>query len=297
VSAPPIATGRRGSAVVRVCAYVLLAYALSWVCWLPLAFSRQIVQVGGWPTHLPGLLGPAVAAVVVIGIVTGRARVRDLLARLTRWRIGWWWLVALSPLALLGLGSAGRAAAGQGLPRWGDLGRINGFPTWGPVPVLVLLIVVNGLGEETGWRGFLQPTLQRVLSPRPAILAVAAIWAGWHAPLFAILTTYRGFTPLTLVGFGIGLACGAVVLGWLYNRTGSILAVAVWHATYNLTAATDAAHGVIAAVSTTAVIIAAASLIIADMATHGRVLAATAVRRSSGDPVDAADALVREVEA
>jgi uncharacterized protein len=63
------------------------------------------------------------------------------------------------------------------------------------------------------------------------------------------------------------------VLGWLYNRTGSILAVAVWHATYNVTAATDAAHGMIAAVSTTVVIIAAASLIIADVSTHGRVLA------------------------
>ncbi|MDT5040923.1 MAG: protease family protein [Actinoplanes sp.] len=270
--------GRRASTAVRVSAYVLLAYTVSWICWLPLVFSHQIVHVGGWPTHLPGLLGPAAAAVVVTCMATGRAGARDLLARLTRWRIGWWWLVALSPLALLGLGLAGATAVGQSLPRWGDFGRINGFPTWGPLTVLALLIVVNGLGEETGWRGFLQPTLQRVLPPRLAILAVAVVWAGWHAPLFAILTTYRGFTPLTLVGFGIGLTCGAVVLGWLYNRTGSILAVAVWHATYNVTAATDAAHGLIAAVSTTAVIIAATSLIIADVATHGQVL--TAARAS-----------------
>jgi hypothetical protein len=44
---------------------------------------------------------------------------------------------------------------------------------WGPLTVLALLVVVNGLGEETGWRGFLQPTPQRVLPPRLAILAVA----------------------------------------------------------------------------------------------------------------------------
>jgi membrane protease YdiL (CAAX protease family) len=232
------------------------------------------VRVGGWPTHLPGLLGPAAAAVVVTGVVAGRAGVRELAARLTRWRIGWWWLVALSPLALLGIGLALAAATGRSLPRWEEFGRINGFPTWGPLLVLALLLVVNGVGEETGWRGFLQPALQRILPPRPAILAVAVIWAGWHAPLFAILTTYRGFTPLTLVGFGIGLTCGAVVLGWLYNRTGSILAAAVWHAAYNVTAATDAAHGMIAAVSTTTVIIAAVALLIADVATHGRVLAA-----------------------
>jgi membrane protease YdiL (CAAX protease family) len=278
---PPMTTSR------RVGAYVLLAYAVSWICWLPLGVSHRVVHVGGWPSHLPGLLGPAVAAVLVTGLVTGRAGIRDLLARLTRWRIGWWWLVALSPLALLGLGLAGATALGQSLPSWGAFGRVNGFPTWGPLTVLALLLVVNGLGEETGWRGFLQPALQRVLAPRLAILAVAVIWAGWHAPLFAILTTYRGFTPLTLVGFGIGLTCGAVVLGWLYNRTGSILAVAVWHATYNVTAATDAAHGMIAAVSTTAVIIAATILIIADVKTHGRVLAPAADRFPSGDPVEA----------
>jgi hypothetical protein len=63
------------------------------------------------------------------------------------------------------------------------------------------------------------------------------------------------------------------VLGWLYNRTGSILAVAVWHATYNISAASVAAHGLIAALSTTAVIIAAVTLLIANATTHPRTLA------------------------
>ena len=37
----------------------------------------------------------------------------------------------------------------------------NRQPAAGPLGVLALLVVVNGLGEEAGWRGFLQPTLQR----------------------------------------------------------------------------------------------------------------------------------------
>jgi membrane protease YdiL (CAAX protease family) len=257
----------------RIFAYAALAYAISWACWLPLALTDRIVVVGGWPTHLPGLLGPAIAAFVVTVLGQGWTGARELAARLVRWRIGWWWLVALSPALMLGISVVVRLIIGEPVPPLAAYGEINGFPTWGVLPVVGLLVVVNGLGEETGWRGFLQPALQQRMRPLLAMLVVAVIWAGWHAPLFAVLTNFRGFDTFTLVGFVIGLACGAIVLGWLYNRTSSILAVAVWHATYNLTSATTASHGLPAAISTTVVIIAAVTLVVADLATHGRVLA------------------------
>jgi membrane protease YdiL (CAAX protease family) len=255
----------------RLLTFVAIAYAVSWACWLPLAMTHRIVDVGGWPTHLPGLLGPAVAAVTVAFLV-GRAEVRRLAAAVLRWRIGWWWLVAASPLALLGLGVAVQVVAGQPVPTLDSLAELNGFPTWGMLGVLALLVVVNGLGEETGWRGYLQAALQRRMRPLLAMLVVAVAWAGWHAPLFAIVTGYRSFDPVTLVGFAIGLVCGAVLLGWLYNRTGSVLAVAVWHATYNVASATTGAHGLPAAVTTTTVILGAVALICTDLATRGRVL-------------------------
>ncbi|MGA8246126.1 MAG: hypothetical protein WB797_04415, partial [Nocardioides sp.] len=47
--------------------YVALAYAISWSCWLPLVLRGSIVRQGdGWPTELPGLLGPAAAAAVTL---------------------------------------------------------------------------------------------------------------------------------------------------------------------------------------------------------------------------------------
>jgi membrane protease YdiL (CAAX protease family) len=161
-----------------------------------------------------------------------------------------------TPLLVLGLSLVVQAVTGQGIPTLASLGEINGFPSWGLPGVLVLLLVA-ALGEETGWRGFLQPALQRRLRPLFAMIVVAIAWAGWHAPLFAIVASYRGFTAVTLIGFSIGLLCGAIVLGWLYNRTGSVLADAVWHATYNVTSATTGAHGLPAAFSTTVVIAAA----------------------------------------
>lgn len=256
-----------------VAGYALLAYAISWACWLPLVVTGRVVRVGGGATHLPGLLGPALAAVVVGVLLWRRGAPVGLSRRLTHWRVGArWWLVAVSPLAMLAVGVL-VAAVLDTPPRAADFALINGFPDWGLGGVLLLLVLVNGFGEETGWRGFLQPRLQRRLSPLAAITVVTAIWVGWHLPLFLLLSDYRGFSPATMVGFVIGILCGAVVLGWLWNRTGSVPAIAVWHGLYNVGAATVAATGLIAAAVTTMVIIQAALIVVAEIVTRGAVLA------------------------
>jgi membrane protease YdiL (CAAX protease family) len=256
-----------------VAAYVVLAYAVAWAWWIPIAVAGRVVRVGGWPTHVPGLMAPALAAFVVTAGTSGRIGVVHLWRRVRRWRIGAWWWVALSPLAMIAVTVAVEGMIGQRLPAVADFGRINGFPVAAGLAGTLLLLIVTTLGEETGWRGFLQPHLQIRLRPRLAMLVVALVWASWHAPLFVIVSTYRGFTAVTVVGFVFGLACGAIVLGWLYNKTGSVLAVAVWHAAYNLGSATAAAHGAVAATVTTLVIVQAVTLFIADFVTHGRVLA------------------------
>jgi hypothetical protein len=64
------------------------------------------------------------------------------------------------------------------------------------------------------------------------------------------------------IGFLVGLTAGALVLTAIYNRTGgSVLAVAVWHALYNLCAATKAGEGTIGAVATGCVIFWAVQLV------------------------------------
>jgi hypothetical protein len=101
-----------------VTSYVVLAYALSWAWWIPMALRGDVVHPGvGWPTHLPGLAGPAVAAVVVTALVDGTAGLRDLGARLVRWRVGWrWWLLVLGTGALALLGVVAAAVTGDPLP-------------------------------------------------------------------------------------------------------------------------------------------------------------------------------------
>ena len=45
-------------------------------------------------------------------------------------------------------------------------------------------VLVPGIGEELGWRGFLQPRLNEVgFDTSPALVLTGAIWGFWHAPV------------------------------------------------------------------------------------------------------------------
>ena len=228
-------------------AFFLLAYLLSWAWVVPLAVTGHTVFQGqGWPTHFPGLLAPLVAAFIVTAWSTGRSGTRDLLARMGRWRIGWrWWIAALSPLLFLGLAIAVIAIVGGTVPNLGDFAQFSGLPSGlGLVGVALVVLVVDGFGEETGWRGYALPQLQKRYSPLTSTLILAGLWAGWHIPLFFALHSYQGFSAGTALGFAFGLTCGAVVATWLYNHTGgSILAIVVWHGLYDVASGTKAATG------------------------------------------------------
>ena len=128
--------------------FFALAYALSWSWAIPLAAAHLVVRRGGgWPTHYPALFGPAIAAVVVTAWIMGRPGVRDLLARMARWRVPLrWWLAALSPAAFLGLALIAMVMAGKPLPSMADFGQFSGIPAIGLVGVL-LLILVGALGR------------------------------------------------------------------------------------------------------------------------------------------------------
>lgn len=274
--------------------FFVLAYALSWAWVIPLALTHQVVDRGqGWPTHYPALLGPTVAAVVLLAATTGRSGIAELLRRIVLWRVGWqWWLVTLSPLAFLGVAVLGARVSGLPLPRLADFGLYSGVPDAGLLGSLLLVIlaaIAGAFGEEIGWRGFALPRLQHRFSPLTASVILAALWALWHLPMFFVVATYRAFGVGDYVGLVIGLSCGAIVLTWLYNRSGgSILLVALWHGLFNLVSGTQAATGVIAAVVSTLIMAQALLLVGLDLrARHrGQPSPLGATQRFTGPPRD-----------
>lgn len=245
--------------------YVTIAYGFTWTVWIPYVFAAR----RGDPLPSPFLyyvaaFGPLLAAVAAEAFERGTLGIRDLLQRLCDWRRpGRWLLIALlSPLALPLIAALAIAAAGHGWPDWALLGISARAPGLAPLGTWVLMTASFGLGEETGWRGFLLPRLQADRSALAATALLTLVWAGWHVPAFFFREGYVELDAAGITGFLLGLAAGAVVLTALYNASnGSILAVAVWHGSWNWVATSDGLQGLWVAVMTAGVMVAAPILI------------------------------------
>ena len=238
-----------------VLSYFALAYLLSWGWCLPLAIRGDTVRAGvGWPTDLPVFAGPVLAAVVVTGVVDGRAGLRDLWSRVTRWRVGWtWWLLVLGTLSLGLVGVLVPLVTGRDVPPLADFTSYTGIAQIGALGV-VALAFLSGLGEETGWRGFAADRLLRDHSLPWTALAVGVGWAGWHLPLFWLVDSF-GSMGVMAIGWFIGLMAGSVVLTFLYREGHhSVLLVAAWHTAFNLVSGTKATGMVVGTLSSFLVI-------------------------------------------
>ena len=257
-------------------AFVGLAYLVSWSWWIPFAVRGDTFRQGvGWPTQMLGLMGPLVAAVIVTGVADGREGLHRLWRSIIRWRIGWWW--SAIPLTIAA-GAIALLASGHNVTR-ADLTTYSGIgKSVGAVGTFAIVFVCNGLGEETGWRGFAAARLLRTRSLTATSLIVAAIWAPWHLPMFFALESFKDFTAVEIVGWVIGLTAGSILLTWMFRGSGgSVLLVAVWHTVFNFTSgATPAGSGAVAAVTSTLVMIAAVLIVIADRRSRDRHLPSSA---------------------
>ena len=84
-------------------AFFVLAYSLSWAVEIPLALRAQglISAPIPWWLHYLSAYGPLLAAVIVTGITSGRAGLRELFGRVFKCRVRpGWWLLALTSIRL-----------------------------------------------------------------------------------------------------------------------------------------------------------------------------------------------------
>ena len=67
--------------------YFLIAYAFSWIVFIPYVLSEWGVLSGDFTIfYIIHTFGPAVSAIVMTAIVAGRAGLHDLRQRIRQWR-------------------------------------------------------------------------------------------------------------------------------------------------------------------------------------------------------------------
>jgi membrane protease YdiL (CAAX protease family) len=113
-------------------------------------------------------------------------------------------------------------------------------PGWGMFILMILAVAALGplinlpfaLGEEIGWRGFLEPEWSRRRSMQGTWLT-GVVWGLWHAPTIAMGHNYPGH-PLVGIPMMIGITSfWNVFLVWCRRRSGSIWAPSLAHAGIN----------------------------------------------------------------
>lgn len=202
--------------------YFVLAFLLSWLPWPLVALN---------PDSSPMVpFGPLVAAVIAAGLTGGLRELGRLFAQLGRRpsSVRWYLVALVVPVLITGLAAGLTVALGgspAGLPSRPDAGAV--------IATFVSTVVLVGLFEEVGWRGYALPRLQQKMTGLRAALLLGVIWALWHLPL--LVSDPSRQRPV--VQFVILVVAQSVVLSWIYNSTrASLLMVIISHATIDTVA-------------------------------------------------------------
>jgi membrane protease YdiL (CAAX protease family) len=181
---------------------------------------------------LAWLAGPSVASILMTGLLHGRAGLRDLLTRMTRWRVGArWYAVALltAPLLVTSVLLALSLSSPEYLPT---------ILTTSDKGALILLGIVGtfvgGIFEELGWTGFATPTLLKRM--RYGVLTtgliVGVLWGVAHLPIYYWASADLSGVLLPAVVAANVLAWFPpyrVLMVWVYERNESLLVAMLMH--------------------------------------------------------------------
>ena len=190
--------------------YVAIAFAFTWV----FTFAVNVSVAFG----LIALFGPAIAAIIV---TRADGTWPELKARITGWRrhVGWYGLALGVPFVVAGVARLLLTMSG---------GTVEGFGSISAIEVVIFVLVI---GEETGWRGFLQPRLRARYGLATAGLLTGLVWVLWHLPIY--LNPEQGIVGFLQFAWWVlplSVAMGVIAEGARF----SIIVTTVMHGAANI---------------------------------------------------------------
>jgi membrane protease YdiL (CAAX protease family) len=204
---------------------VMITQALYSQGWVPAPLPEWLEILTGW--------APGIAAIVITGILAGRAGIRRLLGRFLIWRVGiGWYLAALFLLASVILGGIGlHVLFGGEMP----VIPAAGAPLWQIALIFLVTVLAGALvnTEEIAWRGFALPRLQARYSVLIAGVLLAIPEVALHLPLFWVRDSTFHQT-VGLAWFSAFSVAAIFIYIFVFNKTrGSLLLVTLLHASQN----------------------------------------------------------------
>ncbi|MCC7054259.1 MAG: CPBP family intramembrane metalloprotease [Gemmatimonadaceae bacterium] len=203
-----------------------LVFALSVPFWLAGAVSDLQLMPGLSVSALMTFC-PMAAALILVHREGGGARVAELLSRsfdFERIRSKRWYIPVLFLMAGVNLAVYG-VMVGLGMPLPSPQIQLTS------ASLMFVAFFAGALGEELGWSGYITGQLQRRWNALQTGLILALVAVLWHLP--ALLLVHR--SPRWIAWWCLYAVAARILIVWLFNNTGqSVCAVALFHATLNL---------------------------------------------------------------
>ena len=217
--------------------FFALSYAIAWTVWILIGILAPDLLT---TLSLVGAWAPTLSAILLTGIISGKAGIRELLRRGLHWRVGiQWYAIVLFGIALIGVaaialhvslgGTVPQSTLPAGIPT-------NQLYVFLPIIYLSNIFVGGPIAEEFGWRGFALPKLQARIGALSAGLVIGVVWGLWHLPFFIFPEGALVIGNIPFVWYLPLVTAWSVLFTWIYNNTkGSVLMMILFHAAINTT--------------------------------------------------------------
>ena len=206
-------------------AFFALVFALSLPFWL-MGAATDLLLMPGLSASALMAFSPMAAALILVYREHKAAGVMELLARsldFKRIKAKRWYV----PIFLL---MPGVSVVVYGLMHW--MGMPLPAPQVSLVPALPMFLAffAGALGEELGWSGYVLDPMQARWGALRAGVTLGLVAIMWH---LVPLLLHR--PPAWIAWWCLYAVAARVLIVWLYNNTAkSVFAVALFHATLNL---------------------------------------------------------------
>lgn len=205
----------------RLIKFIIITFTITGIAWCGLAILTNLSIISfthpiGTILHIIGGFGPTIATLFVLEEKLTFKSIIKFVFQYKKKTVIYFWILVIMAIAIIGISSM----------------ELNSALPWYLIPIVFLQAVfIYGGEEELGWRGIMQPILEKKFKFPIATIITGVVWGIWHIPLWFV----EGSSQQNMA-FPFFLALGVILSFWLaaiYKRTQCVFACNVFHGLIN----------------------------------------------------------------